>query len=370
MNAFIKELKKLWRLFRFDPKAILAGIIAPTAILLVFALTIGNICPNPIAIVNYDGGNLGKQLKNEIVSQISPAGKNPYFNNKDLDEQTALNKYQLGELLGVIIIPQDFTSRFENKEQPEIKFYFNNYSTDIAKNLRLYLQEGILSFYQKDGPAKSLQIKQEFTVKEQVNWINIIAIAILLMAAVLGGMFNILYYFFKEKKYGTLIEYQLSPNSSFSSLLARIIYALAMSLVAAGINCSLIYLITGLNLFTAIGNVLLPLILVSLFYILVAVVLSIMLSNFEGAAVISMVTVIVLWFLSGGLVPTQNTTGIARAVSYFIPNTYALSIMRGTILGEGTGDTLMNYGILSIFTVTMLVVAINVYHKRIWGVVE
>lgn len=370
MNFFLIELKKLWQLFRFDPKAILAGVIAPTAIIFVFALTIGNILPNPISVVNYDEGALGSQLKKELLSQISPAGKSPYFNNKNLDEQTAMKEYQKGKLLAVIVIPQDFTSRFENKEQPEIKFYLNNYSTDIAKNLRLYVQEGMLSFYQKYGPAKSMQIEQVFTAKEQVDWIKIIAIAVVLMAAVLGGMFSILYYFFKEKKYGTLIEYQLAPSSSISSLFARTLYAFAMSLVAAGINCTLVYLITGLNLFADFGNILLPLMLTSLFYILVAVVLAIMLSNFEGAAVISMVSVVVLWFLSGGLVSTENTTGIVKTVSYFIPNTYALSIMRGNTLGESTGYTLMNYRMLSLFAVLMLIIAVNVYNKKIWGLVE
>jgi len=242
-----------------------------------------------------------------------------------------------------------------------------NRSFQLArKKMATLLDEGLLSFYQKYSIAKSLQIEKVFTVKNQVDWINIIAIAILLMAAVLGGMFNVLYYFFKEKKYGTLIEYHLSPSFPIASLFARIINALAMSFLAALINGILIYLITGLNLLTANADIILPLILISLFYILVAVVLTIMVSNFEGAAVISMVSVIVLWFLSGGLVSTQNMTGISKSISYFIPNSYALGIMNSTILGENTGYTLMDYGILSLFTGVMLFMAINVYKKKIW----
>ena len=42
MRLFLAELKKLLLLFKADPRALAAGLIAPTVILLVFALTFGD----------------------------------------------------------------------------------------------------------------------------------------------------------------------------------------------------------------------------------------------------------------------------------------------------------------------------------------
>ena len=42
MRVFAAELKKLLILFKADPKSLVAGIIAPTIILIVFAFTFGD----------------------------------------------------------------------------------------------------------------------------------------------------------------------------------------------------------------------------------------------------------------------------------------------------------------------------------------
>jgi len=42
MTLFIRELQKLLALTRSDPKSLMAGVIAPTVVLLIFAITFGN----------------------------------------------------------------------------------------------------------------------------------------------------------------------------------------------------------------------------------------------------------------------------------------------------------------------------------------
>ena len=52
MRVFAAELKKLLILFRADPKSLAAGIIAPTIILIIFALTFGDLNHLKLAWVN------------------------------------------------------------------------------------------------------------------------------------------------------------------------------------------------------------------------------------------------------------------------------------------------------------------------------
>lgn len=71
-----------------------------------------------------------------------------------------------------------------------MKYYFNNYHTDLAKNMRLYLNEGILSFYQKYQPELEVVIEEKYLVDKQVGWFDIISTGILLLAVVIGEMFS------------------------------------------------------------------------------------------------------------------------------------------------------------------------------------
>ena len=72
MNLFIRELRKLLALTKADPKSLAAGIIAPTVILVIFALTFGNFVALKLAVVNDDAGGLGASFQETVFSQTSP----------------------------------------------------------------------------------------------------------------------------------------------------------------------------------------------------------------------------------------------------------------------------------------------------------
>ena len=72
MNLFVQELKKLIALTKADPKSLAAGIIAPTVILIIFALTFGNFVSLKLAVVNGDVGTLGAAFEETVFSQTSP----------------------------------------------------------------------------------------------------------------------------------------------------------------------------------------------------------------------------------------------------------------------------------------------------------
>lgn len=367
MRLFLEEMRKIRRIFRADPKPILAGIIAPTAILVVFALTFGSFKPFPVSVVNHDRGPLGEALQQEILGQISPLGAIPYFRNAEPDQEAAMRKYQAGQLLGVIVIPEDFTDKFQAAQGPKIVYYFNNYNTDLAKNLRLYLQEGVLSFYRQYQPAVAVEVKEVYTVNRQVEWFDIIATGVLLLATVLGGMFNFLYMLFKERQYGTLLEYRLAPRSPSPSFWARVVFALLMSAITGAVNGVLVYLMTGMDLWAHLGHILPPLVLVSLCYIFSSAVFSLYAGTFAGAAVGSMVGALLLWFMSGGITSAKYATGIINTLSYQIPNRYALSIIRDAVFADQIEQLATNYLILAAFTLVSMTVALASYRRKMWS---
>ena len=60
MRVFAAELRKLLLRLRADPRSLMAGIIAPTVILIVFAITFGDFTSLKLAYVNEDRGHRGR----------------------------------------------------------------------------------------------------------------------------------------------------------------------------------------------------------------------------------------------------------------------------------------------------------------------
>ena len=68
----------------------------------------------------------------------------PYLRQFDL--------YAQGKVNGVVVVGERFSADLQNGKNTSIEYHFNNYNTDMAKNLRLYLTEGILDFYRVTDP--------------------------------------------------------------------------------------------------------------------------------------------------------------------------------------------------------------------------
>lgn len=331
MRLFLAELKKLLLLFKADPRALAAGLIAPTVILLVFALTFGDFTSLKLAWVDEDGSTYSAQLEESIFSQISPLGDRPYFEAVPAEREEAQALYEAGKVNGIVACSEGFGAALARGENGVIDYSFNNYNTDMAKNLRLYLEEGILDFYRATDSDLQLEVREVINVDAQLPWFDIIAVAVFLLAFLLGAMFNMLYLFYTEKHDDTLYEYRLAPCGIWASLAARVVVALFAGALAAAVNGLLVYALTGLNLAPHLLQLALPMLVLGLTYVLFAAAVALFVGSFSGAAVFTMATTVVLWFLSGATAQIKYATGILRDIALAIPNTYGLSQMRGAV---------------------------------------
>ena len=370
MRVFAAELKKLLILFKADPKSLAAGIIAPTIILIIFALTFGDFNPLKLAWVNEDRGPYGAMLEEAVFSQISPLGDRPYFEEFAAGYEQAMELYNQGKVNGVIVVGEDFSSALSGGGSASIDYIFNNYNTDMAKNLRLYLDEGILAFYRAADPGVRIEVEERLNVETQLPWFDIIAVAVFLLAFLLGSMFNMLYLFYKEKVDETLCEYRLSPNGIWASLLARVLVALLAGTITALVNAALVYVISGVNIAAFLPGIFPPLLILGVTYVFFAEIVALLSNSFSGAAVFTMASTVVLWFLSGATASIKYSTGILRAIALAIPNTYGLSRIRGEIfamdpsvggiLGAGAG-----WLIMAAYALAAAAIAFRVYRKKL-----
>ncbi|HIT29245.1 MAG TPA: ABC transporter permease [Candidatus Scatomorpha stercoravium] len=370
MRVFAAELKKLLILFRADPKSLAAGIIAPTIILIIFALTFGDFNPLKLAWVNEDRGPYGAMLEEAVFSQISPLGDRPYFEEFAAGYEQAMELYNQGKVNGVIVVGEDFSSALSGGGSASIDYIFNNYNTDMAKNLRLYLDEGILAFYRAADPGVRIEVEERLNVETQLPWFDIIAVAVFLLAFLLGSMFNMLYLFYKEKVDETLCEYRLSPNGIWASLLARVLVALLAGTITALVNAALAYVISGVNIAAFLPGIIPTLLVLGVTYVFFAEIAALLSDSFSGAAVFTMASTVVLWFLSGATASIKYSTGILRAIALAIPNTYGLSRIRGEIfaMDPSVGGILgaeAGWLIMAAYALAAALIALRVYRKKL-----
>ena len=370
MRVFLAELKKLLILFRADPKSLAAGVIAPTIILIIFALTFGDFNPLKLAWVNEDRGPYGAMLEEAVFSQISPLGDRPYFEEFAAGYEQAMELYNQGKVNGVIVVGEDFSSALSGGGSASIDYIFNNYNTDMAKNLRLYLDEGILAFYRAADPGVRIEVEERLNVETQLPWFDIIAVAVFLLAFLLGSMFNMLYLFYKEKVDETLCEYRLSPNGIWASLLARVLVALLAGTITALVNAALAYVISGVNIAAFLPGIIPTLLVLGVTYVFFAEIAALLSDSFSGAAVFTMASTVVLWFLSGATASIKYSTGILRAIALAIPNTYGLSRIRGEIfaMDPSVGGILgaeAGWLIMAAYALAAALIAFRVYRKKL-----
>ena len=321
MNLFVRELRKLLALTKADPKSLAAGIIAPTVILVIFALTFGNFVAPKLAVVNDDAGGLGASFQETVFSQTSPLSGEPYFEAIEADAGKAQELYEQGRVNGILTIPEDFSARLGSGEPAQVLYAFDNYNTDMAKNLRLYLDEGIFAFYQEHMPGMEIEVRREFAVGTQLDWFAIIAVGVFMLAFLMGSMFNFLYLLNKERVHATLSEYRLAPASLLPTF---------------------------------------------------AAIVSLTVRKFSGAAMLSMVTAVVAWFLSGATTSVKYATGALLDVALALPSSYGLSQIRAAVFNvdQSVGGLLATdkgWLVMGAYAVVLAVAAWAVYRKRLGG---
>ena len=365
MSLYIHELRKLWRIFLADPKPLAAGVIAPSLILICFALVFGNFSSLPLAIVNQDSGAEGALLETEILTQISPLGNAPYFSKSGDTIEVAEREMQEGKVMGILVIPEDFTRRIQAGDAPAIRFALRNYNTDIAKNMRLYLAEGIWSFYLDRYPDVRVELTESEASGPQVQWVLIIASGSIVLAFILGGMFTYVYLFFKEKLKGTIWLYALGTGPLLGSFAARVTIALGVALLSGTVNGLIAYLLTGSSVFGSVLLVFPALMLTAVVYICFAAIFTLIINDFYAANLASMFGSILIWFLTGGMHGGRSTDPVLGALAAAMPNTYAQDIVSFALFGMHYDPPWFNYVIVAAMAICALAAAGLMYRHRL-----
>jgi len=335
-------MKRFWILFvtelkawRHDPITALGGFIPAIFILLAFGLLFGGRLTFKIAFINHDAGPNGAILRETFDEVNSPFGM-PYYDVLDLSsgqpEDQVWRDYENFRIDGVWVIPADFSERIEAGQNPNLEMHFSNYIDDRAKNHRIYAAEILWRFYEKIGyPAPPLALAEVYPRPEMVDWFPIIAVGVLLLSFMVGGMMNIFMLTHKEQVSRITLEFGLAPRSLLWVLLPKTLLALLMGLLTGTALMGILYLWLGVWPGQYLWAVWLLAGLVILFWVPISLVVGMRTQYFAGAIAVVLAG-LTLFFTSGGLALVRGFEDKVLTISWLFPNIYAIDPMRDLIL--------------------------------------
>ncbi|MBI9047050.1 MAG: ABC transporter permease [Anaerolineaceae bacterium] len=333
-------MKRFWILFLtelkawlHDPITAMGGVIPSLIILIAFGVLFGGNLSFRIGLVDYDQVVYADLLRESFDEAISPLNNMPYYEVIELDVDQAREEFEAFHLEGYWIIPADFSERMRKGDHPQIEMVFNNYNDDRAKNHRIYAAEILWLFYEKAGlPAPPMELDETYPAKNMIQWFPLIAVGVVLMATMLGGMMNIFMLTYKEHVAGVTVEIGLSPRNLSMVLLAKVLLALLMSWITGLLILLFCYLWIGIWPGKYLAAVLVLSGLVALFWIGFALLLGLNTRDYMTGAIISILTGILVFFSSGGLNIARYSFKDVPWYEWIFPFIYAVDPMRDLIL--------------------------------------
>lgn len=368
-SIFRKEMIQLMR----DPYLVMFIIALPVIQLMVTGLAVQRDLKHiATVVVNYDKNSASQELLKDFKNSTL---FDPVLVNSDEDMMTKIRKdgYRVG-----IIIPPDFSEKaLSGGVPPQLNIVVDGTQGTIAKtivdgasqvvlnhNRKLLANAGLVGLNGSMLPGVDLKAKVLYNPKMSSAYFLVPAILAIVM-----HMLTILFTSFavvRERESGTLEQLMVSPVKVPDLMLGKVLpYALigfmdmmlTLGVMVWFFNIS----ITGSFFFLCWASVIF--ILTSLG---IGLLISILCKTQVQAIQLTMAIFLPSLLLTGFVFPLEPMPWFIKIISYSLPLTYYLDIIRGVVIkGIGGGDLWFQTVILFVMAVLMLGTSILRFNKQI-----
>ncbi len=367
-------MKRLFRTLSRDHRTVGLVVVAPALFMVMFGIAFGGEIEHvPIAIINNDSDaevviTYGIFIVfNETVSSLGDS----ITNTLDLDDPrvdvTHLTDYESAKkevdnkkYACAVLIPVNFTYNLVSPQGSNIslEIYFDNSNPQVGGVVIQAIQE---SFQQATGEFRAnLGFDVTYAYGKDISTLDFFTPGMIVYGVFFFSFMLVIMTLIEERRSGTLSLLLQCPYDKIEIILG---YLAAFSIVST-IQTTLIILIAGLVFQVSLGVTIANYISLYIAAIIVGwtgLVLAIFLSAFARSEFQAVqfipITIIPVLLLSGIVIPLSQIPEIIRWVSYLLPTTYSVDLLRQIAI-EGYVLEPLNFGLLfQISFVLMLVVA-------------
>jgi ABC-2 type transport system permease protein len=357
--VIVKEFAHILR----DPTSLTIVFLMPLVMMFIFGYSINfDLKHIDAGIIDLSKSEASQQLVKKFLN-------NKYFILQDLEEKTSPQRSALetgeqllksGELKEVIIIPANFSQDIKDNRSAEIGIIIDGSDSNVANLVYQYNELIIQDFISEIRSLKDLlkiHTKVLFNpeLKSAFFFIPGLIATLLVMISALLTSLSIS----REKESGSIDLLFISPLKSPEIIIGKTIPYIFVSFIAM----STILLFARYWFGVPMQGNLLVLLFFALLYIVTSLSLGILISTIAPTQKLAMfitllITLLPSIMLSGFIFPRESLPSVLRAITYIVPATYFLRIIRGVVVKGAELKHFVSEGAaLVIFTVLLLTIA-------------
>lgn len=371
MKLILAMTTKEFLQLRRDPRLIGFILFFPVLLMILFGLAL-KLEPENVrmAYVDQDLSLFSNLIKTNIWSE-------GYFRLYEVaDEPAIIREIQLGHARAGLFIPADFSAELTENRQPTVQMYVDgtmpSLATAMDNNKHAITDDAVTNdMYFVDPDADNVVIPPDpfhldveilFNPDKKETWFflpGVVGILIMQVALILTATAVV-----REKENNTLEQLIVSPISKFGFIAGKILPYVAIAFVDFYLVLALGYWLFDLpmpaNPF--------PLLLLAIIYvgglIAMGVAISTVSETQQQAIFLSIFILIPSILLSGFIFPVEAMPSYIQPVSWLLPFTYFVEIIRGLLLkGNTFADLTMDYLALLGFAVVFISVSVLRFRK-------
>lgn len=240
------QLRVLWACARKDFRAALTdrlftimGLFVPTNVLILMSLFVLAGSKAPTAVVMQDGGPYAQAFY-QAMSQAHS------FRLQVTSAAEAERLMAAGQVVAVVTIPPDFDASIQQERPVQVGVEINNLNTDFTNDIRRAIPLSITTFYAKAFPnLVGVTTHETDLYPHDTDYIPYLAVSILVIALMMGGMLQAGIASAKEWENVTIKELLLSPASRIAIMLGKMLGALLVGLGSTAIVLTVLILLLG-----------------------------------------------------------------------------------------------------------------------------
>jgi len=363
VKKIFSQAWKEFMLFRRDKLLILMAVLMPIVLMLLAGIT-GSLRLSNVALLVYDYDNT--PLSRTYLETYGAALTFRMVPRRaEESPERALASWRARAAL---IIPQNFERDFRRGGEPVVQMLIDATDSNAATALGNYAESLNLSFALQNGitkpPAKGVDLEQRLWynpgLSDRVYFgTGGLGLMLIIFPALLGALTTA-----KEYESGTIIQAYASSLTATQWILGKAMLYVVIGLVEF-VLCFALGLLVFEFRFPADPSVLLV---ATVLYLMAGVFFGMMAGNATGnqsAAIqaVQMGSFLLSLLLSGYLFPIRNIPVQIRWLSFFLPATHYIQIVRNSILRDA-GWRISYLPIVLLIILTFAFFFVNVLQKR------
>jgi len=362
---FVNFFRMTWLIMRKDvrvwirqPTTIAATILPPLVLLFVQAVGAQAVGRSPVALVVQDTGPQATR----IAQALRVAG---VFRLQQVDSSRAETLLENLDVVAIVTIPADFSSRLQDRQQALVDVTVNNLNLDFTNDIRRAIPDAITQYYLAQGASSPIKVyvNESDMRRRDIDLFQYEVLPTLVMLLTISGLVTGGLATAREWEMATVKELLLSPASRGAVIAGKVLASFVTSFLLG-----ILVLAAGLALGWASPQ--------GIYWLITALVVALVALTGSGLGVaigawirhiqpvigVSIILAFYLFFLSGGVGVLAFEPLWLQSIAAFVPLTYGTHALQMAVFynsSELLGRDLLVLVLFALLTVFSGVVAIQ-----------